>query len=315
MTLHGLHIANMPEPPAQKNAWPYNAEPSKATRKARAPECWPRISVITPSFNQGEFLERTILSVLRQEYPNLEYIVIDGGSSDESLEIIKKYASQLAYWTSEPDRGQSHAINKGFEKATGEIMCWLNSDDFYLPATLRTVAGHLARETGSMALAGHVLKVYTDGRPAEELAGRYENLRRLLQFWRGYQMHQPSIFWRREVFERVGFLDEAQQYIMDFDYWVRIARHFDFQNVDEVLSCITYHDKAKTGDNYRRYHEELRRQATTFWGSRRSLDYWRLKLSMMQHFRLLPLVRPLLQMGEYYGAAILHHLRGAHKLG
>lgn len=315
MSSSGTHTPDLPYPLAQKNGWPWAAVSSTAAADIGAENVWPRISVITPSYNQGEFLERTILSVLRQEYANLEYIIIDGGSSDNSLEIIKKYASHLAYWVSEPDRGQSHAINKGFARATGEIMCWLNSDDFYLPGTLRAVSKNLAAETGEMAIAGHILKIYTDGRPAQKLLGRYENLRRLLQFWRGYEMHQPSIFWRREVFEQVGFLDEEQQYIMDFDYWVRIARRFDFKNIDRILSCSTYHDRAKTGDNYRKYHEELRRQSHRFWGSRLSPNYWYLKLSMMNHFRLLPLIKPLIETGEYYSAAIRHHLSREQKLG
>ena len=251
---------------------------------------WPRITVVTPSYNQGRFLEQTIRSVLLQGYPDLEYIVIDGGSTDESAEVINKYERHLAHWVSEPDRGQSHAVNKGFAQATGQIMCWLNSDDFYLPGALQTVAESLA-DSRSHAVVGHVLKVYEDGRPAEKLEGRYEGLVRLLQFWKGYRMHQSSIFWRREVFEQTGFLDESQHYIMDFDYWVRIARRFDFTNVDQILSGATYHRHAKTGDDYARYHRELRKQAPRFWGSALSATYWRLWLSMSMHFASRPLAR------------------------
>src|SRR5512134_129792 len=119
----------------------------------------PKISIVTPSFNQGKYLERTIRSVIEQDYPNLEYIIIDGGSTDESVEIIRKYEKHLAYWVSEPDRGQSHAINKGFDRATGEIFGWLNSDDWYVPGALKAVAEAFAAnpEAGAVVGAGEMV--------------------------------------------------------------------------------------------------------------------------------------------------------------
>jgi hypothetical protein len=187
-------------------------------------------------------------------------------------------------------------------------MCWLNSDDFYLPGTLRAAAENLADGSGNYAVVGHTLKVYSDGRPSRKLDGRYESLTRLLQFWRGYEMHQPSIFWRREVFEEVGFLDESLHYVFDFDYWVRIARRFDFANVDRVLSCATYHEAAKTGDNYRRYHEQLKREAARYWGSPLSPAYWGLKTSMWNHYALRPRLGPIAEACQYYYLAARHHL-------
>lgn len=251
----------------------------------------PKISVITPSYNQARFIEQTIRSVLLQGYPNLEYIIIDGGSSDGSREIIRKYEPWLTYWVSEPDRGQSHAINKGFKHATGDVLCWLNSDDYYLPDALLTVGRMLAEGKGNYALTGHCLKVYQDGRPAVELEGRYENRRRLLQYWKGYQMHQPATFWRREVFEQVGWLDEELHLIMDFDYWAKISRHFDFINVDCALVCCNYHTEAKTGDDYKQYHADLKRYASRYWGSKLSPEFWRLRLSMLNHFNIQPIKR------------------------
>lgn len=270
---------------------------------------WPRITVVTPSYNQAEFIERTLRSVLLQGYPRLEYIVVDGGSVDGSREIIEKYARHLAHRVNEPDRGYVHAINKGFLRATGEILCWLNSDDFYLPGTLRFVAERLAPSSGAVAIVGDVLKVYADGRPPEKLEGRYAGVGRLLKFWLGNQMHQPSIFWRREVFEEVGFLDEEKDLIADFDYWVRIARRFPFENVGRVLSCATYHERAKTGDDYRRYHEELRRRAPEYWRDPPGQPYWSLKASMFNHYDLQPRLRRLLGPFGYLYFACRRRLR------
>jgi glycosyltransferase involved in cell wall biosynthesis len=283
----------LPNPPHGKTGWPWMALPPSLAEPLLNGKPWPRISVVTPSFNQGEFLEQTIRSVLLQGYPNLEYIIIDGGSSDMSVEIIEKYAPYLAYWVSESDRGQSHAINKGFERSTGEIMCWLNSDDYYLPNTLITVAENLAADTGNSAIVGHCVQVFADGRPSISYEGKYENLQRLLQFWKGYQMHQSAIFWRREVFEKIGFLNEKQHYIMDFDYWVRIARHFEFKNINRELACFNYHENAKTGDGFVKYSQELRRQSATFWPPPFKPAYWQLKLSMINHLYCLPFVRRL----------------------
>jgi len=278
----------LPSAQAGVEGWPWQAGVSSSFDSPGSFSL-PKISVVTPSYNQARFIEQTIRSVLLQEYPNLEYIIIDGGSSDGSVEIIRKYEPWLAYWVSEPDRGQSHAINKGFERATGEILCWLNSDDYYLPNALLAVGGLLAEGSGHYAVTGHCLKVYQDGRPAMELEGGYESRRRLLQFWRGYQMHQPATFWRREVFEKVGWLDEELHLIMDFDYWARISEHFDFVNVDRALVCCNYHAEAKTGDDYRQYHADLKKYARRYWGSRLSAEFWRLQLSMLNHFNVQPI--------------------------
>jgi glycosyltransferase involved in cell wall biosynthesis len=243
----------------------------------------PRISVVTPSFNQGTFLERTIRSVLDQGYPDLEYLVVDGGSTDGSVDIIRRYEPRLAWWVSEPDRGQSHAVNKGLIRARGEILCWLNSDDYFLPGTLALVAEELKAGSGTDVIVGHCLRVHPDGTPDRLLKGHYGGRRPLLEFWRGYAMHQPSIFWRREVMDRVGLLDESLNFTLDFDYWVRISHHFDFKNIDATLSCSTFHPAAKTGDHYAKYHQELCARKRLYWGSPMSAGYWRLELSWLLH--------------------------------
>lgn len=287
-----VRITELPAPPEGKSGWPWTAEPSPPAALRPGVKEWPRISVVTPSLNQAEFLEQTIRSVLLQGYPNLEYIVMDGGSEDGSRAIIQKYAPHLTCWESRRDRGQGHAINKGWRQSSGEILCWLNSDDFYLPDTLRVVAEALAGGTGAFAVVGHCMAVQADGSPFHKNVGRFEGLERLLRFWKGYHMHQPSIFWRREVFEQVGYLDESQYYIMDFDYWVRIARHFGFRNLDCVLSCATRHAGAKTADDYRGYLGDLRRLAPGYWGPRSRPRYWRLKMSLLKHDLIPHAMRP-----------------------
>lgn len=282
-------LETLPAPPAEREGWPWTEAPEPLPPTMPSGRAWPRFSVVTPSYNQGKFVEQTIRSVLCQGYPNLEYIIIDGGSTDESVEVIRKYGSHLAHWESKRDRGQSHAINKGFERATGEVMCWLNSDDFFPPGTLRAVAEALFEGEGASAVVGHCVQVYADGRAPHRGRGRFESLERLLEFWKGYQMHQPSIFWRREVFERVGYLDESLHLTMDFDYWVRMARHFSFKNIDRDLSYATYHEEAKTGDGFAGYQAELRRRAPLYWPSPLSPAHWRLRASMFRHLTYKPL--------------------------
>ena len=275
----------LPSPPPGKRGWPWSETPSLEVSTQEEPGRWPRISVITPSYNQAPFLEMTLRSVLLQGYPNLEYIVIDGGSTDGSVALLEKYAPWLTAWVSEPDEGQSQAINKGLRRATGETLCWINSDDYYLPGTLATVGRLLARRKrggpeSPRALVGHIRKVYVDGRPPIKLEGCYEGRKRLLQFWRGYQMHQPAIFWDREVSEEIGWLDEDLHLTIEFDYWVRMSRVTTFLNVDQVLAVCHYHAAAKTGDDYAAYHRALERTAWRYWGPPHRRLFWELAVSM-----------------------------------
>src|SRR5437588_6081454 len=147
-------LAKLPSPLTDKTGWPWTIETPPLPVVRPDGSCWPRISIVTPSYNQGQFIEETIRSVLLQGYPDLEYIIIDGGSQDESVEIIKKYEPWLTYWVSEQDRGQSHAINKGFDRSTGLILGWLNSDDVLLPNALATVAVAMPRPEEPVVIAG-----------------------------------------------------------------------------------------------------------------------------------------------------------------
>lgn len=205
---------------------------------------WPRISIITPSFNQAAFLERTLLSVLDQHYPNLEYIVIDGGSADGSVDILEKYDDRLAYWVSEKDRGQSHALNKGFERATGEIVGWLNSDDLYCPNALHHVGEwfltHPEDEVhyGGLYLIDQTDRI-TDAHWAATPDVRYS-------YHVGMDVHQQSLFWRRDLMERVGVIDESFRFSMDLDFVLRLMLNGRVSRTTRYLGMFREHGTAKT---------------------------------------------------------------------
>jgi glycosyltransferase involved in cell wall biosynthesis len=245
---------------------------------------------VTPSYQQAPFLERTIRSVLAQGYPNLDYRVYDGGSSDGSARIIRHYERCLSHWESVPDRGQSHAINKGLSSADGTIVGWLNSDDILLPGALHAIARHLASSSGPRAIVGQGLGLFPDG-SRTFVRGRYVDHSRLLAWWRPYEMPQPSIYWRRDVLDQVGLLVEDEHFAMDYDLWVRISTVTPFKTVPEVLAELTAHPEAKTADDFRAYRLAQARISSPAWGPKTTLRYWRLAGSRASHLVLRPPAR------------------------
>ncbi|MCI0645220.1 MAG: glycosyltransferase [Chloroflexi bacterium] len=183
----------------------------------------PLVSVITPSYNQAVFLEDTILSVLNQEYPHIEYIIIDGGSADNSTDIIRRYEERVAFWVSEPDRGQSHAINKGLRRATGDILTWLNSDDTFLRDTVRRAVDYLMVAPEVDVVYGRLNWIDSQGNLIAS-PSRFSKLPEFsLKTMIAGGIPQAGTFWRRPIMEKVGWLNETLNYIMDYDYWVRMA--------------------------------------------------------------------------------------------
>jgi glycosyltransferase involved in cell wall biosynthesis len=203
----------------------------------------PRITVVTPSFNQARYLERTIRSVLEQGYPNLEYMVLDAASADGSLEIIERYADRLDYWRSEPDDGQSAAINEGWKRASGEVISWLGSDDYYLPGTLHWVGEYFRDHPEEWVIYGSWEAVDEAGRRLNYAGSRFR--RRTLILSRN-TIPQPSAFIRREAIDTVGLLDERLHYTMDLDLFLRIAEHRTPRFVSRPLAAATMHPEAKT---------------------------------------------------------------------
>lgn len=243
----------------------------------------PRISVVTPSYNQASYLERTLRSVLDQGYPDLEYFVFDGGSTDGSREIIKSYEKRLTGSVCEPDNGQSDAINKGLKLATGDIICWLNSDDYFYPGTLDTVGKLFAENPSIQVIAGHVQMVDAYNTPLEVATARYTGLVDLACYWQGYHLHQSSIFWKKSLMDRVGLLDESLHLTMDFDLWLRFAEITDLHIVDQILSAATRHPDAKTGISYAPYKQAQRRNIWKRYGSPFSLRHWPIRLRFYKH--------------------------------
>lgn len=205
----------------------------------------PIISIVTPSFNQGQYLEETILSVLNQDYPALEFFIIDGGSTDGSVEIIKKYAHRLTYWESKPDRGQSHAINKGFRMASGEIVAWLNSDDLLAPGALKVVAQAWQQNPGVGLITGQTEIIDQAGKPTGNIFGSEPNVINSLLSSEN-PVSQPSTFFSTSALKEVGFLDETLHMSMDWDLWLRIGARFPMLFITKILSKSRTWEMTKT---------------------------------------------------------------------
>jgi glycosyltransferase involved in cell wall biosynthesis len=274
----GIYVG-FPAPPENKKEWPWHA----VNVAQQGSVSLPRISVITPSFNHGQFIEETIRSVLLQSYPNLEYIIIDGGSTDQTIDVIKEYEPWLAYWVSEPDHGQSHAINKGLEKATGEWVAWLNADDAYLPGALYNVAtaalknnqfvswivgttivtDSKLRETGQF-----VPSLYTaSGRDRKYRPSGWTDF--VCTKRSGIALPQQSSFWLRSAVVKAGGVDESLHYAMDHELYGRLAYHgYRPVLLEEALACFRLHEEQKTT-----------RFPVTFWREELTVVYNWMKLT------------------------------------
>jgi len=225
----------------------------------------PKITVVTPSYNQSKFLEKTILSVLNQNYPDLEYIIMDGGSTDDSVEIIKKYEKYLAYWQSKPDKGQSDAIHQGFEMATGDILAWLNSDDVYLPGALSFVGSYFHKHPNVDVIYGNYLNIDKNDNVLRETKGVPFN--RLAFIMNCISWHQASIFWRKNIYSSNTVLDIEEHYIMDYDLWFQFIRSgAKFKYVNKTLSCFRDYPGTKTASIKKEKAKLLQKKIKHYFG-------------------------------------------------
>ena len=266
----------------------------------------PRISVVTPSYNQAQYLEQTLDSVLSQNYPNLEYIVIDGGSTDGSADIVRRHEKHLKFWVSGPDRGQTHAINKGMAQATGEIRAYLNSDDYYLPGSFDAVSEAWQAQPDTDLLHGRCRYVNQTG---ETLGGQFGDIGSLEEaldvwgvWWNRRQFVQPEVFWSGRISARVGPFRENLFFVMDFDYWLRIiAAGGRVTPFDRELTCFRFTPDQKSNQSARVARELLGVIKPWLWSARTPIS-WPLRLQLQARWlydaRFRPTVQRSLQGAE-----------------
>jgi glycosyltransferase involved in cell wall biosynthesis len=307
-------LSQLPAPPGGKKGWPWTEESPQLPDAMSDGHPWPRISIVTPSFNQGQFVEETIRSVLLQGYPNLEYIIIDGVSTDGSVEIIKRYEKWLTYWVSEPDRGQSAAINKGFKRARGVIYTWLNSDDLLLKDALRNVAVAYSRSPEAGGWFGGCSSIDMDGR-----IGLIRWPSRLdvdgIAEWRENWVIQPACFFSEKAWHKCGPLDEDLYYGMDFDLFLKIAKEFSIEKVNHIIATNHVHEDMKWQSDLgqalavqfviqvRHGYEGFAIKDISRWVN----DYMELnrKFNRMYRISRFPLLRPMVPMARIFWKKLL----------
>jgi glycosyltransferase involved in cell wall biosynthesis len=247
---------DLPPPPPNKSGWPWTSNNKLLSEKMPDGSEWPRLSIVTPSYNQGKFLEATIRSVLLQGYPNLEYIIIDGGSSDHSVEIIKKYEKHLFYWHSQKDKGQADAINQGLEKSSGEILGWINSDDLYVKGTFSKIVRSFHSHPNYIVVHGDRILLNEIG----EVTGWM----RLTSFEPKtciYNVCSETAFWQRSAMQKVGILNDHLRFAMDLEFFCRLYKQGKFLKLNEYLGYFRCYHENKSSTIYHVGQEE----AETAW--------------------------------------------------
>lgn len=265
-----VRLDDLPSPPAGRNGWPWHEVPN--LEQADSYASGPRFSVIVPSYNQGRYIEETLRSLLLQGCPELQVIVIDGGSTDETVNVLKRYSPWLSYWISEPDRGQSHALNKALKEVTGEWVSWLGSDDIYLPGALKRMGQIIQAHPPAQWVVGTTIFIdetsmetarFTPTRGTPSKWPSYPQgtwLDFVCSKWSGVSLPLPSSFWSKAAIEANGEFDETLHFAMDHEYYVRLAvLGFEPVCIDVPIAGFRIHDLSKSGSgNVPFFEEELR---------------------------------------------------------
>ena len=262
-------LERLPTPPLGKTGWPWTEATPQLPDTMPNGQPWLKISIVTPSYNQAQFLEETIRSVLLQGYPNLEYIVIDGGSMDGSIDIIRKYEKWLSYWVSEKDHGQTDAINKGMMRLTGEIFNWINSDDTLLPGSLAIVGKWFVEHPQAQVGYGSFVYVREDGSIERQVDPQYSTLESIAEYWRlDRGITQQALFVRWETVRGLGLLETDLRYNMDYEWQCRLIRQFQFQKITGApLATYRLHNTSKSVSELAPFLEERGVVARRYWPS------------------------------------------------
>ena len=229
---------------------------------------YPLISVIIPSFNQGQFIEETLISVIGQQYPNLEILVIDGGSTDNTVEVLKKYTDKISYWHSKKDKGQADAINQGIHLSSGDVICWLNSDDMFMPGTLLDVGKRFQSYTSECYF---VYGAAVNIKNGDQIVSRNQiptsfDASKLTYF---DYIVQPSTFWTRKLFQKVGDLNDKYDYVLDWEWFIRASKIVEFEYIPKIYSVYRIHPSHKTGNGGAKRRKEITEVVEKY-----SSDYW-----------------------------------------
>lgn len=237
----------------------------------------PKISIVMPSYNQGNFLEAAIVSIVEQAYPNLEFVIVDGGSTDNSVSILKKYSDAITYWSSSPDEGQSDALNTGFNLLTGDIVGWLNSDDTFQPGTFHEVAKVFSDQSVNIAMCSRFGLMGADGIVFDYKSNSFKNHHALVRYWStgGMTINQPSVFFKKHVIDKFKpVLDTSLHYAMDYDLWLRITLDHEIRVVDGHWANYRFHDTSKSGLSFDDFLPEWYSVSQRYWGEKWSLNWW-----------------------------------------